>query len=154
MLVKTLLNQIERFKGFVFGKVSIRKGWLRKLTLVVEILPRMGSRPECSVCGRKRPTYDTSRNAREVDYIPLWSYRVVFRYFPRRVNCPWDGIQVEWVPLDGRERADDPLLQDLSGPLGPSSVLERGVDGLRDQLGMRLPGGQGRGRLRPGPSVS
>jgi transposase len=105
MLVKTLLNQIERFKGFVFGKVSIRKGWLRKLTLVVEILPRKGSRPECSVCGRKRPTYDTSRNAREVDYIPLWSYRVVFRYFPRRVNCPWDGIQVEGFPwTDGKER--------------------------------------------------
>ena len=105
MLVKTILNQIERFKGFVFGKVSLREGWFQMPTLVVEIVPRKGSRPECPVCGRKRPTYDTSRKAQEVDYIPLWSYRVVFHYFPRRVNCPWDGIQVEWVPwTDGKER--------------------------------------------------
>ena len=43
-------------------------------------------------------------------------------------------------PLEGWERADDPLLKNLSGPLGPATVLERGGDSLRDQLGMRLPG--------------
>ena len=29
MLIKSVLNQIERFKGFEFGKVSIRKGWFK-----------------------------------------------------------------------------------------------------------------------------
>ena len=104
MLIKTILNQIQRFKGFVFGDVSLRKRPLQKSTLVVEIRPRKESRPECPICGRKRPTYDTSRRAREVDYLPLWNYRVVFRYSPRRVNCPWDGIQGEWVPwVEGNE---------------------------------------------------
>ena len=105
MLIKTLLNQLENFKGFVFGKVSLRKRWFEKPTLVVDILPRKGSRPECPVCCRKRAAYDTSRKAREVDYIPLWNYRVVFRFFPRRVNCPWEKIQGEWVPwVDGKEQ--------------------------------------------------
>ena len=105
MHIKTVLNQLENFKGFVFGKVRLRKRWLEKPTLVVDILPRKGSRPECPVCGRKRPVYDTSRSAREVDYLPLWSYRVVFHFFPRRVSCPWDGIQGEWVPwVDGKEQ--------------------------------------------------
>ena len=105
MLIKTVLNQLENFKGFVFGKVSLRKRWFEKPTLVVDILPRKGSRPECPVCGRKRAVYDTSRKTREVEYLPLWNYRVVFRFFPRRVNCPWDGIQGEWVPwVDGKEQ--------------------------------------------------
>lgn len=43
---------------------------------------------------RKRAVYDTSRSAREVEYLPFWNYRVVFRFFPRRVNS-WDGIQDE-----------------------------------------------------------
>ncbi len=105
MLIKTVLNQLENFKGFVFGKVRLRKRWFEKPTLVVDILPRKGSRPGCPVCGRKRSVYDTSRSAREAEYLPLWSYRVVFRFFPRRVNCPWDGIQVEWVPwVNGKEQ--------------------------------------------------
>ena len=60
MLVKTLLNQMEKFKGFVFGKIGLREEGDRS-TLVIEILPRKGSFPECPVCGRKRPTHDTSR---------------------------------------------------------------------------------------------
>ena len=88
MLIKTVLNQLENYKGFVFGKVHLRKRWFEKPTLLVDILPRKGGRPECPVCGRKRPVYDTSRSAREVEYLPLWNYRVLFRFFPRRVRCP------------------------------------------------------------------
>ena len=105
MLIKAVLNQLENFKGFVFGKVRLRKRWFEKPTLVVDILPRKGSRPGCPVCGRKRSVYDTSRSAREAEYLPLWSYRVVFRFFPRRVKCPWDGVQGEWVPwVNGKEQ--------------------------------------------------
>ena len=28
MLIKAVLNQLENFKGFVFGKVRLRKRWL------------------------------------------------------------------------------------------------------------------------------
>ena len=103
MLVKTLLNRMEKFKSFVFGKAWIddSKG---KETLVVEIQPRKNSRPECPVCGQRRAGYDT-REIREYEYVPFWIYRVVFRYAPRRVNCPWDGVQTEWTPwAQGKER--------------------------------------------------
>ena len=91
MLIKTLLNRMENFKGFVFGRIWVQEPHPGRPILTVEIRPRKGSRPECPVCGRKRPLYDTNRSAREVEYLPLWNYRVVFRFFSRRVNCPWDG---------------------------------------------------------------
>ena len=103
MLMKTLLNRMEKFKSFVFGKAWIEES-LGKETLIVEIQPRKNSRPECPVCGRKRATYDTQK-IREFEYIPLWIFQVVFRYAPRRVDCPWDGVQTEWIPWsDGKER--------------------------------------------------
>ena len=103
MLIKTLLNRMEKFKSFVFGKTWVKESF-GKATVIVEILPRKNSRPECPMCGRKRPTYDT-REARDFEYIPLWIYRVVFRYAPRRVDCPIDGVKVEWMPwADGKEQ--------------------------------------------------
>lgn len=104
MLVKTLLNRMEKFKSFVFGKTWVEEV-LGKPTLFIEIQPRKNSRPECPVCGRKRPVYDTSRKVREFDHLPLWIYRVVFHYAPRRVDCPIDGVCVEWIPwAEGKER--------------------------------------------------
>ena len=39
---------------------------------------------------------------------PISTHRLCrrgFRYAPRRVNCPWDGVQTEWIPWDnGKER--------------------------------------------------
>ena len=49
--------------------------------------------------------------------------------------------------LGERERTNDPFLQDLSGPMGPTPVLERGCGRLRDQIGMRLPSRQDGRRL-------
>lgn len=72
--------------------------------LNVEIRPRKNSRPECPVCGRKRPVYDTQA-VREFEHLPIWFYRVMFRYAPRRVDCPYDGVWVEWMPwADGKEQ--------------------------------------------------
>ena len=56
--------------------------------------------------------------------------------------------------LGGRERANDALLQDLSGPMGPTPVLERGCGRLRDQLGMRFSGRQNSRRLWLGTPLS
>ena len=77
----TLLNRMENFKGFVFGRIWVQEPHPGRPILMVKILPRKGSRPECTVCGRKRAVYDTSRSAKEVEYLPFWNYRVVFRFF-------------------------------------------------------------------------
>lgn len=70
MLIKTILNCIEKFKSFVFSQSWIEESQ-GKETLVVEIQPRKNSRPECPVCGRRRAVYDT-REVREYEYLPLW----------------------------------------------------------------------------------
>ena len=74
MLIKTILNSIENHRGFVYDSVS----WDDKLevkTLLVQALPRMGSKGYCSGCGKRRPTYDTMK-PRRFQFVPLWSIMV------------------------------------------------------------------------------
>ena len=58
MLLKTILNPIHLHHGFVYGTVCLVEKALR-LLLEIEIRPRKGSCPLCSVCGRSGPGYDT-----------------------------------------------------------------------------------------------
>jgi transposase len=103
MLVKTILNSIEHFKSFVFDTVrfEVIKG-IQALVIVIQ--PRANSNPKCPRCGRSGPVYDTQRT-RLYEYVPLWGFPVYFKYAPRRVSCPVDGILVERVPWgEGKER--------------------------------------------------
>ena len=96
MLIKTLLNRIERFKSYVYEDTRLEKvGGL--FALVVSVLPRKNSKPICGVCGQKGSIYDT-QEARLYEYVPLWGFQVFFRYAPRRVACSIDGAKVERVP--------------------------------------------------------
>ena len=58
MLIKTVLNRLERFKSFVFGSVTFQvvNG---SEALVVEIRSRANSRPECPECGKRCKKRDT-----------------------------------------------------------------------------------------------
>lgn len=96
MLIKTVLNRIQRFKRFVYGKTEIseRDG---ELAIVIEIHPRANSRPECSRCGKLCPGYDRLPT-RSFEFVPLWGIPVFFSYAMRRVNCADCGIVVEAVP--------------------------------------------------------
>lgn len=103
MLIKTLLNKIEKCKSFVYNEVHLieLKG---KEVLFVDITSRSNSQAECSICGKRCATYDT-RSSRLYEYVPIWGIRVFFRYAPRRVNCSVDGIHVERVPWSqGKDR--------------------------------------------------
>ncbi len=99
MQVKTLLNRIEKFKSFVYGTVHLEvlKG---SEVLVVAIKSRANGKAECSVCGERAPGYDRLPT-RTYEYVPLWGIQVFFRYAPRRISCPVDGIRVERVPWAG-----------------------------------------------------
>lgn len=96
MLIKTVLNRLARFKGFVFGNVFFRKVEGEE-SVVVEIFPRKRSRPVCRECGRKGPRYDL-QPVRTFQYLPLFDFKVFFLYAPRRVNCALHGIHVEALP--------------------------------------------------------
>lgn len=96
MLVKTILNRIERQPGFIYTAVRLvdREG---QLELEVYILPRARSRPRCSGCKREGPGYDRLE-PRRFEFVPLWGILVFFVYARRRVECGQCGVRVEEVP--------------------------------------------------------
>jgi transposase len=103
MHLKTLLNRLEKHKGFVYQSVRLLDEDAR-LILEVTVRPRKGSRPVCSVCGQPGSGYDTLP-LRRFEFIPLWGVVVFWAYAMRRVNCPRCGIKVEAVPwANGKHR--------------------------------------------------
>jgi transposase len=103
MLIKTLLNKVERFKSFVYG--NIQSMFVDGVeALVIDINPRRNSLPVCPDCGKRRKMYDR-QPARLFEFLPVWTFKAYFRYAPRRVNCPIHGIKVEALPWGyGKER--------------------------------------------------
>ena len=93
MQLKTILNRVEKHKGFVYSEASMTKGGEIEFTL----RPRRGSRPICSSCGRKEATYDHT-SLRRFEFVPLWGIAVFFVYRMRRVDCRSCGVTTERVP--------------------------------------------------------
>jgi transposase len=103
MQLKTILNHVEYFKSFVYGKARWVEGAERP-TIEVEIEARKNGRPICSGCGQVRPGYDRLPE-RSFEFVPLWGIAVFFVYAMRRVNCPECGVKVEQVPwCDGKNQ--------------------------------------------------
>ena len=102
--INSLLRLLCPIKGFLYHAVEIvaRKSVLPsipKLLFKVTILPRKNSRPVCSCCGKQGPTYDTAKDARAFDHVPLWNIPVRFYYRMRRVSCRHcNRVTTEWVP--------------------------------------------------------
>jgi len=100
MQLKTILNRVENFKSFVYGKVR----WVDadRPTIEVQIEARRNGRPICSGCGQVQPGYDRLPE-RRFEFVPLWGIAVYFVYAMRRVECPACGVKVEQVPwCDGK----------------------------------------------------
>ena len=95
MRVITVLNQCTKFKRFVFeGSHLDERG-----RIVVALRARKNSKGACSRCGEGSPTYDTAREARLFEFIPLWGFPVFLSYRMRRVACKACGrVVVEQVP--------------------------------------------------------
>lgn len=103
MLIKTVLNKVEHFKSFVFGKAQFAtiNGFD---ALVIDIKPRKNGKPECSECGRRCKVHDLLPE-RLFEDVPFLAFKFFFRYAPRRVKCPECGIRVEAMPWAyGKER--------------------------------------------------
>ena len=96
MLLKTVLNRCYRFKRFVYDTCRFEeKGDVPKI--IVRILPRKNSKPQCSSCGLLGPTYD-HQPVRRYEFIPIWGISIWFEYAMRRVSCATCNITVESVP--------------------------------------------------------
>lgn len=103
MLIKTLLNRVEKVKFHVYRRIALEQ--VRGVdAVVVDIEPRSNSRPICPICGKRCSIYDT-QEARLFEYVPLWGFQVFFRYSPRRSNCRVHGALVERIPwANGKEQ--------------------------------------------------
>ena len=133
MQLKTILNRVEPFKSFVYGKAR----WVEedgRPTIEVEVHARKNGRPICSGCGRPGPGYDRLPE-RRFEFVPLWGIAVFFVYAMRRVDCPRCGVTVERVPwAEGKQPLDDQLPL-VPGPLGQAAVVAGGGRDLPHQLG-------------------
>lgn len=103
MQLKTLLNFVEKHKGFVYDAITLGN-YNGQPCLEVQVRHRAGSKAICSGCGKPRSGYDTLPE-RWFSFVPLWGIAVFFVYAMRRVECPDCSIVVEQVPwADGKRR--------------------------------------------------
>ncbi len=100
--VKTVLNRIQRFVGFVYQSVQMR-GSGGSLRVEVKIEPHQRIRGKCSTCLQRCPGYDRLEERRWL-FVPLWGIIVHLFYAPRRVECPEHGIAVEHIPWSQGKR--------------------------------------------------
>ena len=96
MQLKVILNRVAKQPGFVFGAVEL-VSLAGRLSILVHLRARIGSRGVCADCGKRRPGYDRLPE-REFQFVPLWNIPVWLRYAPRRVDCPRCGVIVELMP--------------------------------------------------------
>ena len=97
MQLKTLLNRVEKHKGFVFEMPCFGADEAGRERIEVRVRPRARSKGVCSCCGGPGSTYDHLPE-RRFDYVPLWGFAVVLWYRMRRIDCKDCGVKAECVP--------------------------------------------------------
>lgn len=95
MHLKTILNLVQHYPGFVFCNFKLA-GLVAK-RLEISIRERTGSQGICSGCNQKGPCHDHLAE-RRFEFIPLWGIPVFFLYAMRRIACVRCGVTVEVVP--------------------------------------------------------
>ena len=102
--VKTILNAIQHFPGFVFQDIRLcrrRNGQPRGIEVTTE--SHGGIPARCSRCHRPAPGHDRLPERRRL-FVPLWGIVTWFCYAARRVQCPEHGVVIEHVPWSEGKR--------------------------------------------------
>ena len=100
--VKTILNRIQHFVGFVYDDIRLRSP-RGKLHLEVTVKEHQGICGKCSECRQPAPGYDRLPE-RWWLFVPRWGIVTWFRYAPRRVECSEHGVGVEYIPWSEGKR--------------------------------------------------
>lgn len=102
--VKTILNTIQHFPGFVFQDARlIRHRDGRPAGIKITLEPHGGIPARCSRCRQPAPGYDRL-GERSWLFVPLWGIVTWFCYAARRVECPKHGVVVEHIPWSEGKR--------------------------------------------------
>jgi transposase len=102
--VKTLLNGIQPFAGFVYRDVRLvrpRKHAAQQIE--IRLAPHRGRDAQCSECLEPAPGYDHLPERRWL-FVPVWGLAAWFVYTPRRVECARHGVVVEHLPWSEGKR--------------------------------------------------
>jgi transposase len=101
--VKTILNNIQHFVGFVYREVRLKRSRGKPRQIEIRLEAHGGMRGRCSECRRPTPGYDRLPE-RWWLFVPLWGIQTYFIYAPRRVECPEHGVVVEHLPWSEGKR--------------------------------------------------
>jgi transposase len=83
-------------------------------TIEVSVIPRKGSKPYCSKCGKRCSGYDRLPE-RRFEFIPFWGFNIFLCYSLRRVDCPECGITAESLPwAQGKHQLTTAYMQYLA----------------------------------------
>ena len=69
MQIKTILNRIQRHRGFVYGDVRLEEH-VDGLALTIDVVPHRRNRPTCSGC-RLRNVLNLSGRSSAMVFIPM-----------------------------------------------------------------------------------
>ncbi len=98
MRIITLLNKIYPLKSFVYIKDELSEEDGLD-SYIVDIVPRKNGVVKCSICEEVCVLYDKQdQKARIFEFVPIWGFKVYFRYIMRRVFCESCGVRVEKIP--------------------------------------------------------
>lgn len=100
--LKTILNRIQPFVGFVYQSIQLC-GTEDTPRIQVKVASHRGIRGKCARCLKPAPGYDRLPERRWL-FVPLWQIPVHFFYAPRRVQCPEHGLGVEHIPWNQGKR--------------------------------------------------
>jgi transposase len=113
--VKTVLNAIQHFPGFVFQDIRLyRDHDSRPSHVEITVEPHGGIPAKCSRCLQPAPGYDQLEPRRWL-FPPLWGLKAFFLYAARRVECATHGVVVEHIPWsDGKRPVTLAMMRFLS----------------------------------------
>jgi hypothetical protein len=94
--LSTILNRVEPFKYFSYGKAKWAEDSGRP-KLEVESCVHKNGRAICSGCGPLRPSYHRLPEQR-FEVVPMWGIWVYFVYALRRGDCSICRVTAEQVP--------------------------------------------------------
>jgi len=93
MLIKTLLNNVVRFKSFVYDSIIVMMMEGVEAS-VIDIKPRINSQSICLECGKRGTSHDRQPQ-RLFEYLPIWSFKCTCAMRRAVSNVPTHGIKIE-----------------------------------------------------------
>ena len=102
--VKTILNAIQHFPGFVYQDIRLQRHRdERPSRIEIAVEPHGGIPAKCSRCLKPAPGYDRLPQRLWL-FVPLWGIQTFFVFTARRVQCAIHGVVVEHVPWSDGKR--------------------------------------------------